>query len=185
MVKHALPTIDPGRNEFGLARTVCGCPECVRNCRFIPGYLVPADLPRIRMHLAPGEDLLAWSREHLLASPGAQVLRSGRVFRIRTLVPARREDGACRFLPADDRCAIHPVAPFGCAFFDTHQIREESDARSKLGLQAVLEAWQNGDAYSQVWTMLAEAGLVAPPPEVCRENMRWSDHPSLKPKGDL
>ncbi|MBL8794108.1 MAG: hypothetical protein JNM56_09390 [Planctomycetia bacterium] len=178
MAKHPLPTIDPGRSEFGLARTVCDCTDCVLNCRFLPGYLVPADLSRIGEHLAPDEDLLAWSREHLLASPGAQVMRDDRVFRIRTLVPARREDGACRFLTAADRCAIHPVAPFGCAFFDTHQTREDSDARSKLGLQAVLEAWQSGDTYAQVWAMLAEAGRVAPPPEVCRAQMRWADDPS-------
>jgi len=181
--KHALPTIDPGRNEFGLGRTVCGCSDCVRNCRFIPGYLVPADLRRIGEHLAPGEDLLAWSRKHLLASPGAQVLRGGQVIRIPTLVPARRPDGACRFLKADDGCAIHAVAPFGCAFFDAHQSKSESDRRSICGLRAVLEAWQNGDVYAQVWTMLAEAGLVAPPPEVCRVQMGRAIHPPSNAKG--
>ncbi|MBL8792406.1 MAG: hypothetical protein JNM56_00730 [Planctomycetia bacterium] len=185
MVQQPLPTIDPTRTEFGFERSVCACPECVRNCRFIPGYLIPADLPRVAAHLPCGVDLFAWSRQHLLASPGAQVLRRGRVFRIPTLVPARRPDGACRFLMADDRCAVHPVAPFGCAFFDTHQTREEADARSKRGLQAVLEAWQNGDAYSQVWTMLAEAGLTAPPPEVCRAQMQQADSPSLNQKGDV
>jgi Fe-S-cluster containining protein len=185
VVKHALPTIDPGRNEFGLARTVCGCPDCVRNCRFIPGYLVPADLPRIGEQLAPDEDLLVWSRQHLLASPGAQVLRGGRVFRIPTLVPARREDGACRFLTADGRCAIHPIAPFGCAFFDSHQTGAESDRRSQRGLQAVLEDWQRGGVYAQVWAMLVEAGRVAPPPEVCRAQMRQADNPSRQEKGDV
>jgi hypothetical protein len=181
---HPVPTIDTGRSEFGLARTVCGCTDCVRNCRFIPGYLVPADLQSILKHLAPGEDLLDWSRQHLLASPGAKVMRGDRVFRIPTLVPARREDGACRFLTADCRCAIHAVAPFGCAFFDSHQSGAESDRRSKRGLQAVLEAWQSGDTYAQVWTMLAEAGRVAPPPEVCREHMRRADKRSFNPKGE-
>ncbi|MBL8794138.1 MAG: hypothetical protein JNM56_09550 [Planctomycetia bacterium] len=185
MAKHPLPTIDPGRSEFGLARTVCGCPDCVRNCQFIPGYLVPADSQRILKHLVPDEDLLDWSRRHLLASPGAKVMRGGRVFRIPTLVPGRREDGACRFLTAGDRCAIHPVAPFGCAFFDSHQARDESDRRSNRGLQSVLEAWQNGDAYAQVWTMLVEAGQVAPPPEVCRTQMRQAGNPSLNEKGEV
>lgn len=183
MAKHTLPVIDPGRNEFGFGRTVCGCPDCVRNCHFIPGYLVPADLCRIGEQLAPGDDLLAWSRDHLLASPGAQVMRGGRVFRIRTLVPARRSDGSCRFLTADDRCSIHPVAPFGCAFFDSHQSREESDRRSRHGLQAVLEGWQSSGTYSQVWAMLAEAGRVAPPPEVCRAQMQQAA--PLNTKGDL
>lgn len=146
MAKHTLPVIDPGRNEFGFGRTVCGCPDCVSNCRFIPGYLVPADLCRNGEQLAPGDDLLAWSRDHLLASPGAQVMRGGRVFRIRTLVPARRSDGACRFLTADDR-------------------------------------WQSGGAYAQVWTVLAEAGRVAPPPEVCRAQMQQAA--PLNTKGDI
>ncbi|MBL8795467.1 MAG: hypothetical protein JNM56_16300 [Planctomycetia bacterium] len=185
MAAHPLPTIDPDRTEFGFARSVCACAVCTRSCRFIPGYLVPADLARLAQHLAPGEDLCAWSRGHLLASPGALVLRQGRVFRIPTLVPARREDAACRFLTSDSRCSIHAVAPFGCAFFDDHQTAAESDRRSQRGLQAVLAAWQNGDAYAQVWIMLAKAGLVAPPPEVCRARMRQADKPSLNEKGDV
>lgn len=184
MVKHSLPTIDPARTEFGFFRSVCDCPDCVRNCRFIPGYLIPSDLLRIRHQLAPGWDLFDWSRQHLLASPGAKVMRGDRLFRIPTLVPARREDGACRFLTADSRCAIHAVAPYGCGFFDAHQASAESDRRSKRGLQVVLEAWQNGDLYAQVWTGLAEAGLVAPSPEVCREQMRWAENPPANPKGD-
>ena len=183
MAKHPLPTVDPSGSEFELPRSVCSCTDCVRNCRFIPGYLVPADLPRILNHLAPGQDLFAWCRQHLLASPGAKVMRGDRVFRIPTLVPARREDGACRFLTESDRCAIHAVAPFGCAFFDAHQSTAESDRRSKRGLRTVLEAWQNGDVYARVWTMLAETGLVAPPPEVCRALMRRADDPHSNPKG--
>ena len=179
-----LPTIDPERTEFGFARSVCACTSCTQNCRFIPGYLIPADLPRICKHLAPDQDLFDWSRRHLLASPGAKVMRGGSVFRIPTLVPARRADGACRFLTLDNRCSIHSVAPFGCAFFDDHQFPEESDRRSKRGLQAVLEAWETGDGYAQVWTFLAAAGLVAPPPEVCRAQMLRADDPSSHPKGE-
>ena len=134
--------------------------------------MIPADLDRILQHLAPGEDLLAWARQHLLASPGAKVLQGSRVFRIPTLVPARRPDGACIFLTAEDRCAVHAVAPFGCAFFDSHMPGAEADRRSSRGLQAVLEAWTRGDAYAQVWTTLHEAGLMAPPPEVCRQQLR-------------
>lgn len=183
MAKHPLPTIDPARSEFGFARSVCSCPDCVRNCHFMPGYLIPADLPRILQHLAPGQDLFDGSRAHLLASPGAKVRRGDRIFRIPTLVPARREDGACRFLTADSRCALHAVAPFGCAFFDEHQSCSESDRRSQRGLQAVLEAWQNGDVYAQVWTMLVQSGLVAPPPEVCRAHLQRARHPPSSAKG--
>ena len=183
MFRQSLPLVDPGHVEFGFPRTICACSICARSCYFIPGYLILADLETIRFRLAPDQNLFDWSRQHLLASPGAKVLRGNRIFRIPTLVPARREDGACRFLTADNRCGIHAFAPFGCAFFDAHQSMSESDRRSKSGLQAVLESWQRGDLYAQVWTMLAEAGLMAPPPEVCRTQMRQADDPSSNPKG--
>lgn len=171
MTQHPLPMTDPDRTEFGFQRTVCACPECVQNCRHLPGYLIPADLGRIQQHLAAGEDLLAWARHHLRASPGAMVLHQGRAFRIPTLVPARRADGACLFLADQDRCQIHAVAPFGCAFFDAHQAHEEADRRSRRGLQAVAEAWRRGDPFAQVWRALHQAGLHSPPPEVCRRQL--------------
>ena len=89
MSKQPLPVIDPGRTEFGYARSVCACADCTAGCHHLPGYLVPADLDRIRVHLAPDADLLTWARGSLLASPGALVARGGKVFRIPTLVPAR------------------------------------------------------------------------------------------------
>lgn len=151
---------------------MCSCAECVLNCQHIPGYLIPSDLDRIRQHLAPGDDLFTWARKYLLASPGARVLQGGRVFRIPTLVPARRLDGACTFLTTENRCRIHAVAPFGCAFFDSHQPATEADQRSSQGLRAVLDAWRRGDLYAQVWIALADAGLQAPAPESCREQLR-------------
>lgn len=172
MPLRSLPVVDASRTEFGFHRTVCACAECVRNCRHIPGYLIPADLDRLRQHLAPGEDLLVWARRHLLASPGAKVLQAGRVFRIPTLVPARQADGTCTFLTAEGRCAIHAVAPFGCAFFDAHMPTVEADRRSSRGLQDVLEAWVQGNVYARIWMALHEAGRVAPPPEVCRQQLR-------------
>lgn len=172
MSKYPLPLVDAARTEFGFARTVCACRECALNCRHIPGYLIPADLERIHQHLSPGEDLFAWAQQHLLASPGAKVLQRGTIFRIPTLVPARQPNGACTFLTAEGLCAIHPVAPFGCAFFDAHQPRTESDQRSLRGLQAVMAAWSTGDLYAQVWMTLDRAGLRAPAPEGCRQNLQ-------------
>jgi hypothetical protein len=150
---------------------VCACAECVRYCRHLPGYLVPSDLERIHLQVASSEDLLDWARKHLLASPGAKVLHRGRVFRIPTLVPARRTDGICTFLTAEERCAIHAVAPFGCAFFDAHQADAEADQRCRHGLQALLEAWARLDLYAQAWLALDEAGLRAVPPEVSRQQL--------------
>lgn len=167
-----LPVVVPARTEFGFRRTVCACRECTLNCRHIPGYLIPDDLERIHQHLAPGGDLFAWARQHLLASPGAKVQHRGKIIRIPTLVPARQPNGACTFLTVADRCAIHAVAPFGCAFFDAHQDRAESDQRSLRGLQAVMEAWSTGARYALDWITLDQAGLRAPAPENCRQHLQ-------------
>lgn len=172
MSKQPLPVIDPGRTEFGYPRSVCACTGCTAGCRHLPGYLVPADLDRIHAHLTPDEDLLTWACRCLLASPGALVARGGKLFRIPTLVPARRPDGACLFLTDADRCAIHAVSPFGCAFFDVHLDATEADARSVAGLQAVLADWLAGGPYAEVWRALAAAELRAPPPEVGRALLR-------------
>lgn len=172
MTKRSLPLVDSSRTEFDFCRTHCDCRDCCRSCFHLPGYLIPADLPRMHQHLAADQDLCAWAKEHLLASPGALVMRHGRMFRIPTLVPARRPDGACVFLTNTGRCAIHSVAPFGCVFFDSHMPSAEADRRSKCGLQAVLQAWSAGDAYAHVWVALAGKGLVAPPPEVARQQLR-------------
>ena len=176
MTRRSLPLIDPSRVEFGFRRTVCDCQECTRNCHFIPGYLIPADLERISQHLAPGEDLVRWASQHLLASPGAKVMRAGHVFRIRTLVPARQAHGACCFLTSEERCAIHAVAPFGCSFFDSHMTGEIADRRSVRGLRAVLEAWNRGDFYAQLWGLLHRLGFRAPAPEIARQRLRQAVH---------
>jgi hypothetical protein len=174
MNKQSLPVVDSARTEFGFYRTHCDCPECTRSCYYIPGYLIPADLERIHRHLASDQDLLCWAKQDLLASPGALVAQNGQMFRIPTLVPSRRPDGACVCLTDSDQCGIHAVSPYGCAFFDSHLALSEADRRSKRGLQAVLDAWNAGDVYAQVWLALAADGLMAPTPEVARRQLRQS-----------
>jgi len=174
MSRNPLPLIDPERTEFGFERTVFSCQECTVNCRHIPGYLIPADIDRIKKELDPATSWSDWAKQHLLASPGAVVSTAGKVFRIPTLVPARSPDGACIFLTGDNRCAIHSVAPFGCAFFDAHMPKSEADRRSCQGLQATYRAWVNGDEYGQVWLLLNRAHLHAPAPEICRQNLKAS-----------
>jgi hypothetical protein len=88
------------RNEFGVARIVCACRACVANCRFVPGALIPADLQRIAEYLDEF-DLTRFAFDNLLASPGAIIYTRSGLIRIRTLVPARRADGACKFLTCD------------------------------------------------------------------------------------
>jgi hypothetical protein len=93
------------------------------------------------------------------------------MIRIRTLVPARRMDGACCFLTDEDRCSIHAVNPYSCGWFDCRQSKEEADALSIRGLMEVARAWQRGDLYAQLWMMLYQDGHIAPSPIEARARM--------------
>ena len=165
-----LPSIP--RREFGFERTTCGCDECTRNCRFIPGSLVPSDLERMRDALSPGQDIFEWASENLLASPGAVVMYRGEMYRIPTLVPARGPDGmACKFLTEDWKCSIHTVAPYGCAFVDMHMTDEEGTRRSTAGLMAINNDWMANGLYSQVHQHLEAERNIAPPANELRRKM--------------
>jgi Fe-S-cluster containining protein len=159
------------RSEFGAARTECDCRACLANCLFIPGALIPADLNRISEYLGES-DLTRFALNNLLASPGAIIFSIGELIRVRTLVPARRSDGACRFLTDGDRCSIHAVSPYSCALFDCKQSKEESDALSLRGLIEIAKAWHRGDLYAQLWQTLYDAGRIAPSPIEARARMR-------------
>lgn len=156
------------RTEFGFPRTAdCSCHHCTLNCRFIPGYLVPSDVER--MSTACGyTDVGKFADENLLASPGATVLRSGQLTQIHTLVPARKEDGSCKFLDEQQRCTVHGVSPFGCAFFDAHMDDAEANKRSSMGLVTIMHS----PDYAKVWQRLNRAGKVAIPPAVARRQMK-------------
>jgi Fe-S-cluster containining protein len=164
------------RTEFGYGRTACACTECVNNCRHIPGYLIPADVGRIA-RLLGFTNLIEFAFRYLLASPGATVMQAGRVFKIPTLVPRRKEDGSCVFLDERNRCRIHEVSPYGCAFFDAHQSDAEAQRRSGRGLQEIAERWAvspNTHAYTVIWKLLSAAGLRAVPAHVARRRMALS-----------
>lgn len=159
------------RTEFGFARTECACSECAINCRFIPGYLIQDDLERIAGY-SGHKDLIDFALENLLASPGATVVDRGRVRQIPTLVPARRDDGACKFLDANNLCTIHEVSPFGCAFFDAHQSKEDSDYRSGTGLVQIDRAWSEDHLYARLWMLLETLGQVGPSPVAARARLQ-------------
>ena len=164
------------RKEFEALRSVCDCENCTLNCEFIPGYLIPADLERIakaRGYTANlEEEVIKWASRELLASPGATVLRhDGQRAKVPTLVPARRFDEACVHLTAEGRCAIHDVAPFGCAFFHAHQPKEESDELSATGLRAIIVDILQDGLYIRIWAMLWESGRRAPGPRELRQRM--------------
>jgi Fe-S-cluster containining protein len=110
-----------GRDRF--QRTACACADCVQCCREQPGPLAPGDLQRIAGHLErPVREVLA----KFWASPGALVRNSvtGQKRMIGTITP-RLQHGRCVFLDGADRCTVHAVAPFGCAYADTHMPEAE------------------------------------------------------------
>ncbi len=128
----------------------------------MPGALAPEDLESLQEALGvPDLDTLA--RLHLLVSEGAQVaLPDGTTLRLRTLVPATRDDGACRFLEKG-RCTIHADAPFGCSHFDAHMDKAESDRRSHaLCVELARDAHTDGP-YVQLAQLLDGEGRRAAP----------------------
>lgn len=167
------------RTEFGFERTICSCDSCSNHCRFIPGYLVPSDLERIARFLG-FKNLVTFAIENLLASPGAIVMKNGRLFRIPTLVPRRKKNGSCLFLDERGGCKIHVVSPYGCAFFDSHQTQEEANMRSSRGLEEIARLWTHPyiHTYTVIWRMLHGAGLCAPSPQDARRQMEEAKTPN-------
>jgi hypothetical protein len=121
--------------------------------------------------IPPDEVPERWARQHLRASQGALIIRyyeDGRQepMRIPTLVPAHvggtgDNAFACHWLK-NGLCEIHPVAPFGCAFFECRQSREQADRLSSQGLRAISADFEQKGLYSRLWTMLWEEGLRSP-----------------------
>jgi hypothetical protein len=159
-------SMKPERTAFGKTRSSCACEVCVRNCRFMPGMLIPEDLDRMLVGVA---DPIQWAMENLLASPGATALdiSTGALLQIRTLVPAVKPDGSCIHLTAENRCEIHADAPFGCAFFDCH-----TDARDTTSRDGLLECANQFDGpYGLIWQHLWDAGKRQESPSVLRSRM--------------
>jgi hypothetical protein len=165
------------RLEFGQRRSICACDDCQKNCRFVPGYLIPSDLKRM---IPPGADPLEWAERNLLASPGAVVsVRDGGLLRVPTLVPATRPDGACIHFNAEGRCDIHGIAPFGCAFFSCKQSREKGNSLSKNGIRAVALALADpASLYCRILEHLQHKQLLSPSPEEKRMRMAVSENHS-------
>lgn len=122
-----------------MTRTTCACKECVDCCKRQPGSLAPGDLERIAA--ARGETLDE-AKKNFWASPGAVVKNSetGRTFRVGSITPRfDRRRGRCVFLTDDDRCSIHAVAPFGCAFFSPHMDFDQGHGRSAIMVRQMMK----------------------------------------------
>jgi Fe-S-cluster containining protein len=119
---------------MGFKRTECACEECTRCCKVQPGPLIPGDFERIAARIGEEE-----AKKKLWASPGALVLKGDVPMRIRTITPVL-EGGRCVFLDDKDRCTIHDIAPFGCAFFDTHMGNLQASWRANWYLRVIHES---------------------------------------------
>jgi hypothetical protein len=121
--------------------------------------LIPGDAERLARTLG-AKDFDAWVLECLEASQGATVPHEGKLIRLPTIVPRRRAQGGCVFL-MEDRCTVHDVSPFGCAYLDMHMSPVEVTRRSAAALLAVANDWARKGPYSQIWARLFTAGNVA------------------------
>lgn len=170
-----MPTYDTNRIELGFVRTECGCPKCSVHCRAIPGFLIPSDIDRMyKATSGPGESVQEWARRTLLASDGAKAIdrRTGTAVQIRTLVPAAGPDGACGHITPEGRCGVHAVAPYGCAFADSHQPEAVGVKVAMVGLRAVLDAQADPTSlYHGLWAMLNAEGRVPPPLAARRQRL--------------
>ena len=153
-------------------RTICDCKECTGCCLEMPGPRIPVDGRLIADHLNITVEQL---EEKLVASPGATCAKythAGWVqYQIHTITPARKEDGTCVFLQEDMHCAIHPVSPFGCAYFDSHHSRKDGDDR----MYAALVATDTSPEYKELWLRLYNAGRRSPGPKVLRQRLAAID----------
>jgi hypothetical protein len=116
------------------ARTVCACRADVANCYRQPGYLGVEDLTALPLALGARELPATFFRRGQAVLGNAA---TGETLAIPTIVPARRR-GRCVFLMPDERCLIHPAAPFGCAYFDVHQSQVEANRRSLWMLRRIV-----------------------------------------------
>jgi hypothetical protein len=140
------------------SRTECACVQCQQCCREQPGHLLPGDMETIAAHL---QQPLAEVKKLFWASPGAVVMNSqtSRQFRIGTITPRYdRRKKRCVFLTEEGQCSIHAVAPFGCAYFDTHQSKEYGKTLSMWGLRKI----QDDPAYKTLRDSLPFAESYRP-----------------------
>lgn len=137
------------------ARTTCACPDCQACCTSQPGSLADGELEAIAAYL--GEPVRVAALK-FWASPGALLANAvtGETFRQGTITP-RLVHGRCVFLSPEGACTIHPVAPFGCAAFDTHMHPAEAQPRSQWLVRS-----QAAPAYQSLRRTLPPAASYRP-----------------------
>lgn len=148
-------------------RSFCECNQCKAGCKSMPGMMSPQDVIEIGEHcgVVPNDDplrFMEWVADHYAASEGAEVVMSnGTTSRIPTIVPQQDDDGHCVFLDENDRCTIHPVAPFGCRQFKICDGDDQELDNEKS--RSVLNVISKHDPYHTLHSFLKGAGSIAPP----------------------
>ena len=148
-------------------RSYCECNKCKAGCKSMPGMMSPEDVVQVATYCGqdPEDDTLRfveWAVEHYAASGGATVIMSNGTTRgIPAIVPQQHANGQCVFLDENDRCTIHPVAPFGCRQFkvcdgDDQELDNEK-SRSALNVISM------HTPYQALHNFLEESGATAPP----------------------
>ena len=111
--------------------TSCSCPEDRASCRRQPGHLLPGQMAVIADYL---KEKIEDVRGFFWNSPGMTLgNKEGERFHLRTITP-KFKHGKCVFY-RQGRCTIHPVAPFGCRYFDIHMSAEEGQRRAMWGVE--------------------------------------------------
>ncbi len=117
--------------------TSCACKMDRSNCKRQPGHMLPGQLAEIAEYLQVSLEKV---RRYFWNSPGMLVLRNGSSTpeRIRTITP-RFKKGKCVFLRKNGDCAVYPVAPYGCRYFDVHMGVAEGQFRAGWGAQQITD----------------------------------------------
>lgn len=125
-------------------------------CRYKPGALIPADLDRL---IPADRDPFEWAEQHLRAFGSVTMVTRDRTLAVAPLVPARSGDSSCHWLQ-NERCQVHEISPFGCAFFDQcTQTPAEAAQRAAAAEQAIADGWFNHGLYCHLWYHLWDLGL--------------------------
>jgi Fe-S-cluster containining protein len=140
-------------------RTFCDCRRCTAFCRTMPGDLAPGDIDRIADYLGV-EATEQFVQANFRAASGRTIPYRGGEADVPTIVPAQRPDGRCVFFTADERCAIHPVAPFGCSRFN---YCDEPDHEDHRRMRRLLKAIVKAEDYVLTWARLKMAQRTVPP----------------------
>jgi Fe-S-cluster containining protein len=140
------PTTNPSGSpklQHDFERSTCACEHCVACCKRQPGSLIDGDFERIVEFTAKKQNwsfevALEWVKKHLWASPGALVMTQDGLHRVGSITPQMRK-GKCVFLDDNDRCTIHAVSPFGCAYYSTHMPAGQAQERSVFAVRSQVQ----------------------------------------------